>query len=123
VLAQRLVRRICPRCREQVDASAGEIDKLQIAAEQAGKMRFHRGRGCQYCRNTGYAGRLALFELMTMNDELRDGITRGANASELRHIAVRSGMKTLKQDGLMKIHHGVTSASEVASVMFASDVI
>ena len=123
VLAQRLVRRICPRCREQVEPSPGEIERLQIAPEQAGKMRFHRGRGCQYCRNTGYAGRLALFELMMMNDELREGITRGANASELRHIAVKAGMKTLKQDGLLKIHHGVTSASEVASVMFASDVM
>ncbi len=122
VLAQRLVRRICPRCREQVEPSQGDLERLQIAAEQASKIRFHRGRGCQYCRNTGYAGRLALFELMVMNDELRDGITRGANASELRAVAVRAGMKTLKHDGLLKIHHGVTSASEVAAVMFASDV-
>jgi type IV pilus assembly protein PilB len=122
VVAQRLVRRICPRCREQVEPTQGELEKLQIAAEQASRIRFHRGRGCQYCRNTGYAGRLALFELMMVNDEIREAITRAANAAELRNIALRTGMKTLKQDGLMKVHHGVTSAAEVASVMFASDV-
>jgi type IV pilus assembly protein PilB len=123
VLAQRLVRRICPRCREQVKPTEAELEQLQLTREQAERIRFHRGRGCQYCRNTGYHGRVALYELMVMNDEIRNAITAGANASQLRQIAIRTGMKTLKHDGLVKIHNGVTSAAEVMSVLFAADVL
>ncbi|MBC7287045.1 MAG: type II/IV secretion system protein, partial [Armatimonadetes bacterium] len=123
VLAQRLVRRICPRCRGQVQPSEDELKRLDITPEQAEKIRFYRGRGCQYCRNTGYQGRVALYELMIMNDELRDAVARGATATQLRQIAIRTGMKTLKHDGLVKIHHGITTASEVISVMFAADVL
>jgi type II secretory ATPase GspE/PulE/Tfp pilus assembly ATPase PilB-like protein len=123
VLAQRLVRRICSRCKEQVEATEEELERLQLAPEQAQKIRFHRGRGCQYCRNTGYAGRVALYELMVMTDEIREGIVRGADASALRKIAIRSGMKTLKHDGLVKVHQGITSVAEVISVMFASDIL
>ncbi len=118
VLAQRLVRRICTRCREQVEPTDQELERLGLSREQAAKMRFYRGRGCQFCRNTGYSGRIALYELMVMNDELRDAITSGANAAQLRHIALRTGMKTLKHDGLVKIHSGITSAAEVISVLF-----
>lgn len=121
VLAQRLVRRICSRCREQVEPTAEELDRLQITAEQAQRIRFHRGRGCQYCRNVGHTGRIALYELMVVNDDVREGIVRGADASELRKIAIRSGMKSLKHDGLVKIHQGMTSAAEVSAVMFAGE--
>ncbi len=123
VLAQRLVRRICTRCREQVEPTEEELERLQLTPEQAKKIRFHRGRGCPYCRNSGYSGRIALYELMVMNDEIRRAITRGADASELRQIALRTGMKSLKHDGLVKVHQGITSAAEVISVMFAGDII
>ncbi len=123
VLAQRLVRRICPRCKGQVEPTKEELQRLDLSEEQAAKIRFYKGRGCQYCRNTGYHGRIALYELMVMNDELREAIARGATATELRHIAIRSGMKTLKHDGIVKIHNGITTAAEVISVMFAADVL
>ncbi len=121
VLAQRLVRRLCKRCREACEPSEQEIDALQLSKEQAGKIQFHRGRGCQYCRNTGYSGRVAVYELMTMSSPVREAITEGRDASQLRQIAIKTGMRTLKYDGLAKVHGGVTSANEVAGVMFAGD--
>jgi type IV pilus assembly protein PilB len=121
VLAQRLVRRICTRCRETCEPSPVELERLALTPEQAKKIQFHRGRGCPRCRNTGYSGRIALYELMTMSPELREAISSNQNASILRQIAIRKGMRTLKMDGLAKIHQGVTSAAEVISVMFAGD--
>ena len=100
-----------------------ELERLQLTPEQAAKLQFNRGRGCAHCRNTGYSGRIALYELLTMNNELREGITKGMNAAQLRQVALRSGMKSLKYDGLMKVHQGITSAAEVAKVMFAGDVV
>jgi type IV pilus assembly protein PilB len=123
VLAQRLVRRICTRCRETCEASPVELDRLALTPEQAKKIQFHRGRGCQRCRNTGYSGRIALYELMTMSPEVREAISTNQNASVLRQLAVRKGMRTLKLDGLSKVHQGVTSAAEVISVMFAGDEV
>ncbi len=123
VLAQRLVRRLCKRCREACDATEAELDALQLSKEQATKVQFHRARGCQHCRNTGYSGRVALYELMAINPEIRGAITTGMNAAELRQIAIKTGMRTLKYDGLAKIHNGITSAHEVAGVMFAGDEV
>ncbi len=121
VLAQRLVRRLCKRCREAGEPTDVELEALELTKDQAAKVQFHRARGCQYCRNTGYSGRVALYELLTMNPQIRDAITSGANASQLRQIAIKTGMRTLKYDGLAKIHNGITSAHEVAGVMFAGD--
>jgi type IV pilus assembly protein PilB len=123
ILAQRLVRRLCSHCRETYEPAAEELERLQLTPEQAAKIQFNRGRGCTHCRNTGYQGRIALYELMMMNNELRDGISQGMNAAQLRQVALRSGMKSLKYDGLMKVHQGITSAAEVAKVMFAGDVV
>ena len=121
IVAQRLVRRICPRCREEVEPSDVELDRLELSPEQAKKIKFHRGRGCAQCRNTGYQGRIGVYELMTLNNELRDAITSKANAADLRRIAMRGSMKTLKYDGLSKVNAGITSAAEVISIMFASE--
>ncbi len=123
VLAQRLVRRLCKRCSEACDPTEAELDALQLSKEQAAKIQFHRARGCQHCRNTGYSGRIALYELMAMTPEIREAITAGTNAAELRQIAIKTGMRTLKYDGLAKIHNGITSAHEVAGVMFAGDEV
>ena len=121
VLAQRLVRRICPRCKEQYEPTALEIEELRLKPEQAQRIRFYRGRGCEQCRNTGHHGRVGLFELMVMTNELRDLIVRRANAAELRQAAIRAGMKTLRYDGLSKINAGITSASEVTRVLLGGE--
>jgi len=123
VLSQRLVRRICAHCRQQYQPSDDERERLNLTQEQAAKIRFHVGRGCRHCRNTGYSGRVAVYELMKMNNELRTALAQGANAAELRQIAIKSGMKTLRYDALTKVHQGITSAQEVLNVMFAPELM
>ncbi|NLO73264.1 MAG: type II/IV secretion system protein [candidate division WS1 bacterium] len=122
VVAQRLVRRICTRCRAPHKPVPAELSALGLSEEQAARIKFHRGRGCQHCRNTGYSGRVALYELMLMNDELRRALSTGEDASVLRQIALKTGMKPLRFDGLQKIHQGVTTAQEVIGVTFAPDI-
>jgi len=121
VLAQRLVRRICPRCKEQCEPTPTETEQLRLTPEQAARIQFYRGRGCEQCRNTGHYGRVGLYELMTMTNDLRDLIVKRANAAELRQAAVRGGMRTLRYDGLSKMNAGVTSASEVIKVMMLGE--
>ena len=121
IVAQRLVRRICARCREAVEPSDIELTRLELSKEQAKKIQFHRGRGCAQCRNTGYSGRVGVYEMLTMSDELRDAMTEKANAAELRKIGLRHGMKSLKYDGLSKVNAGITTASEVVAILFATE--
>ncbi len=121
VLAQRLVRKICPRCKEQYEPSEQELEGLRIKPEQAQRIRFHRGRGCEQCRNSGHYGRIGLYEMMAMTNEVRDGIVQEVNSAELRRAAIGSGMKTLRFDGLSKVNAGMTSASEVIRVMLAGE--
>ena len=123
VLSQRLVRRICLQCREVYEPGEQELAALGLSAEQAAKIRFHRGTGCARCRNTGYAGRVAIYELMKMNDELRTALTEGADASQFRKIALQTGMKSLRYDALAKVHQGLTSAQEVLNIMFAPEML
>ncbi len=121
VLAQRLVRRICKRCRAPHKPTPQELKALNLSEEQARKMKFYWGRGCIHCRNTGYSGRVALYELMVMNNEIRQALSAGEDASVLRKIALKTGMKPLRYDGLAKIHQGVTTAQEVIGVTFAPE--
>jgi len=93
-----------------------ELERLALSPEQAKRVQFHKGRGCRHCRNTGYSGRVAIYELMVMNTELRDAIAAGRNSQEVRQVALRTGMKSLKYDGLVKVNQGITSAQEVINV-------
>jgi type II secretory ATPase GspE/PulE/Tfp pilus assembly ATPase PilB-like protein len=121
VMAQRLVRRICPRCREEVEPTEMELDRLELKPEQAKKLKFHHGRGCAMCRNTGYSGRIGVYEMMAMTPELRDAIANEATSSEIRRIALRGGMRSLKYDGLAKVNAGITTASEVITLLFVGE--
>ena len=123
VLAQRLVRKICTHCRAPHEVTPQEMTALGLSEEQAAKLRFFWGRGCPHCRNTGYSGRIAVYELLTMNDEIRRALSRGEDASALRQIALKGGMKPLRWDGLNKIHQGITTAQEVISVTFAPEAL
>jgi len=118
VLAQRLVRRICTRCREQTQPTDVEIEQLALTPEELANMSFFKGRGCEQCRNTGYYGRIAVYELMLMSNEIRDAVTASKSAAEIRGIAVRAGMHTLRDDGIQKVRAGVTTAQEVINVIF-----
>jgi type IV pilus assembly protein PilB len=113
ILAQRLVRRICSQCREEIPAPNELLIELGLKPEDVVGKKFFRGRGCEACNNTGYKGRVGLFELMIMNDELRDMIMVNASTDELREKARGYGMVTLRESGLAFVHAGTTTVDEV----------
>jgi type IV pilus assembly protein PilB len=113
IVAQRLVRRICLNCKEEYQPSEAQLMGLGLTPEDvAGRALFY-GRGCDYCNNTGYKGRTALFEQMLMDDELRELIMKSASTAVLRGEARKRGMRTLREVGLLSIYDGVTSIDEV----------
>ena len=113
ILAQRLVRRICSKCREEVEPPLEVLQELGVDEEKSKASKFYRGKGCDNCNNTGYKGRIGLFELMVMNDDLRDMIIRNVTTDELRDKAVQYGMITLREYGTQFVFQGLTTAEEV----------
>ncbi len=113
VLAQRLVRKICSNCREQTVPSTETLAMLDLSPDDVLDKKFYRGRGCQICNNTGFKGRSGLYELMPMNDQLREMINRGCSTEQLRDMALQTGMHSLRKAGLEKVYAGVTSIDEV----------
>jgi type IV pilus assembly protein PilB len=113
ILAQRLVRRICANCREEVVPGADVMADLQLTTDQTVGKKFFRGKGCEKCNRTGYKGRLGLYELLIMTDELRDMIMRNASTEDLREAARKNGMVTLRDSGMEGIFGGLTTAEEV----------
>jgi general secretion pathway protein E len=116
ILAQRLVRIICPACREAYEPDAQEIAGIGLTREMLKDTPVYRGRGCEECRNTGYRGRTGIHEFMIMNDELKRLILKTSDASALRRQAQAGGMTTLLQDGAAKVLAGVTTIEEVFRV-------
>lgn len=114
ILAQRLVRRICTECKEEIDPSDEILAQLGYKSRDSlnGK-KFYRGRGCDVCHNTGYKGRIGIFELMVMNDEMRQMVLNKCTADELRDAAKEQGMLALREGGEKMMHQGLTSADEV----------
>jgi type IV pilus assembly protein PilB len=113
ILAQRLVRRICTQCREETRPSDEMILQMELTPEQAKEMKFFKGMGCDLCNNTGYKGRVGLFELMIITDELRDMIMENASVDLLRDHAKSNGMVPLRDAGMDFLQQGVTTAEEV----------
>ena len=113
ILAQRLVRRICKSCREEIVPGADVLADLELTTDQAVGRKFYRGKGCDKCNSTGYKGRLGIYELLIMNDEMRDMIMRNASTEDLREAARRNGMVTLRDSGMEGIFAGLTTADEV----------
>ena len=114
VLAQRLVRKICPNCKEQHEAPENVKGVMDGLGEDMPKV--YLGRGCSKCRHSGFSGRIGIFELLVPNSEMRDMIARDAPLSELRQAALGQHMITLRQDGLAKVKNGITTMEEVLSV-------
>ncbi len=114
VLAQRLVRKICPNCKEPY----APPDHIKHLMEKLGEeiTKVYRGKGCSKCRQSGYLGRIGIFELLVPSSEIRDLITRNVPLSELRQAALQEKMVTLRQDGLGKVRNGITTVEEVLSV-------
>jgi type IV pilus assembly protein PilB len=115
VLAQRLVRRICSKCRHDYEPPR----TMRKALERMGyeMETFYRGAGCKRCRNTGFSGRLGVHEVLAVNDELRDAVVSGSPVSQLRRVAEQAGMITLRHDGFRKVKEGITTVEEVLHVV------
>jgi type IV pilus assembly protein PilB len=119
VIAQRLVRRICLECRESIQLPVSALIDVGFRPEEAEGVRVYTGKGCSSCANTGYKGRISVHEIMWMVPELQEAIVRQRPANELKEIAVKAGMRTLRQTGLRKVANGLTTIDEVLRVTFA----
>jgi type IV pilus assembly protein PilB len=113
VLAQRLVRRICPDCRTEYEPSKELLMELNLTPEQVQGKKFYYGRGCERCNNTGFKGRTGIFELLVMNDTIRDLVANNASTDAIRQAARKAGMKTLREAGLHALFSGITTIEEV----------
>jgi len=107
------VRRICLHCKEEYVHDADTLTDLELTTDQVAGKSFFRGRGCDKCSGTGYKGRLGLYELLVMNDELRDMVVRNASTEEIRDLARKRGMVTLRDAGMTNMFAGHTTADEV----------
>ncbi len=114
VVAQRLVRKICPECRERYRPDSGAVALL--AQQPVGQVVLERGRGCGACRNTGYRGRTGVFELLVVTEEMKRQLVKTPSAGALRELAVGQGMVTLRRDGWRKVQAGITTLEEVLRV-------
>jgi type IV pilus assembly protein PilB len=123
VVAQRLVRRICEKCKEETTLSEKVLKKLKIDSEQAKKAKFYHGKGCSTCGDSGYLGRLPIFEFLVVDSEMRQKITIEASEPEIRKLARQKGYGGLLESGVIKIMEGLTTAEEVLSTTFAEDII
>jgi type II secretory ATPase GspE/PulE/Tfp pilus assembly ATPase PilB-like protein len=115
VMAQRLVRRICERCKESYTPEPEALASLGEDAEMLRGQSLARGRGCMHCKQTGYSGRTALFEVLELNRNIRRMVLDGLNEDELRKRALASGFITLRKAGIRKILDGATTIDEVRS--------
>ncbi len=113
ILAQRLCRRICEACKEEYQPTEEQLMELELTPEDVRGKTFFRGRGCSNCNNTGYKGRLAICEIMTLDDEIREMIMANASTNLLRNAARKRGMRTLRESGLLGIFEGITTIEEV----------
>jgi general secretion pathway protein E/type IV pilus assembly protein PilB len=119
VMAQRLVRTICPDCKEEFEPHEWPAD---FPVEDGRPPRLWHGKGCRSCRQSGFRGRTGIYELMVTGDSIRDMVVQRVNASMIRKQALKEGMITLRQDGWRKVLQGVTTVDEVARVT-AGDII
>jgi type IV pilus assembly protein PilB len=113
ICAQRLVRRICKECKEEASMPTNALVEVGFDPDEASQIKVHKGRGCSNCNNTGYRGRVGLFEVMEISEEVRELILSGASAMELKRQSIDEGMIDLRRSGLEKIKAGLTTVEEV----------
>jgi type IV pilus assembly protein PilB len=113
ICAQRLVRRLCKECKGEISMPVQALIDIGFSAEEASSMKLFKGKGCQVCNNTGYKGRVGLYEVMEVTDTLREMILTGASSLELKNRASEEGMITLRGSGLRKLKGGMTTVEEV----------
>ena len=117
ILAQRLIRTLCPECKHPYEATPEEVLELGLKPELVGEHpQFWRGAGCPACLGTGYQGRLGIYELLTPSDEVRQLILQNVDSGTIKQKAKLQGMRTLREDGAQKVLAGITSSAEVLRV-------
>jgi type IV pilus assembly protein PilB len=124
ILAQRLVRKICQECKEPVTISPESFVKLGVQKEEYEQYKditFYKGKGCDICNNTGYKGRLALYEVMPISEPIKELILQGASAIDIKREAIHQGLQTLRRSGISKLLGGVTSLEEVLKTTVRDD--
>ena len=114
VIAQRLIRTICPRCKSAYTPSPELLSKIGLDPQK--KYEFFQGKGCKTCRSTGYKGRMGIFELLAVDNAIQELVLRKATAGEIKQLAIQHGMKTLRDDGIQKVLEGKTTIDEVIRV-------
>jgi type IV pilus assembly protein PilB len=122
VVAQRLVRKICDRCKERVTLNEEVLKRLKISSQQGKESVFYHGRGCNNCGGTGYLGRLPIFEFLVIDNDIREKLTAGASESEIRAASRQKGYGGLLESGVNKILQGLTTTEEVLRVAFTENV-
>jgi type IV pilus assembly protein PilB len=115
-MAQRLVRKICPKCKQRFEPAPSILAGLGLKPEIAKKANFMKGKGCNYCNKKGYRGRMGIYELMTMSSQVREMTFKGESTQNLRKIARKQGMHTLFEDGMVKALKGQTTLEEVLRI-------
>ena len=124
ILAQRLVRKICQECKGPISISAESFAKLGVQQEEYEQYKditFYKGKGCDICNNTGYKGRIALYEVMPISEPIKELILQGASAIDIKREAIRQGLQTLRRSGISKLLEGVTSLEEVLKTTVRDD--
>ena len=116
IVAQRLARRVCSECKEDIPMGREALIDLQVPEEFADVGHVSKGKGCRHCNETGYKGRVALYEVLEVTDEIKEYVLQGYSTAELKHEAIRLGMKTLRQSGITKLLAGVTTTEEILRV-------
>jgi type IV pilus assembly protein PilB len=116
IMAQRLVRKVCPKCRYRYEPPGHILKALGLRPEIAKKANFMKGKGCSYCNKTGYRGRMGIFELMAMTSQVREMTFRGESTEAIRKVARKQGMRTLFEDGMLKALKGQTTLDEVLRI-------
>lgn len=121
IIAQRLVRTICPKCKEEYQPKEEELIELNLRPEDVRGRRFFRGRGCDNCNKSGYRGRMAIYEILQMDDDMRELVMKEASTNIIRDHARKRGMRLLRETGLMAIYEGQTTIDEVVRETIAED--
>ena len=116
IVAQRLARKICNNCKEEIRVDRRALLTMGVKEDELDEFKVFKGRGCEFCNGTGYKGRVALYEVLAVTQEIKELINRGANAIEIQELARKQGMNTLRESGLIKVKEGITTLEEVGRV-------
>ncbi|HXU70100.1 MAG TPA: type IV-A pilus assembly ATPase PilB [Polyangia bacterium] len=119
ILAQRLARKICSECKQSIESNPKALTDLGMKPDIAQKLQMYKGAGCRTCSNTGYKGRIAIYEVMAFTEPLKELVLQGASTAEVKAEAIRGGMKSLRMSGIEKLIAGITTVEEVLRVSVA----